>query len=66
MITLHCVICGQEHTELDISHAAVEAWRNSTVLVQDAFPDLTDDQREMLVSGVGPKCWDELFKGEEE
>lgn len=30
-------------------------------LVQDLFPDLSDDEREMLMSGICPPCWDEIL-----
>lgn len=36
-------------------------------LVQEAFPDLSADQREFLISGIGPKGWETIFlPGEEE
>lgn len=35
-------------------------------LVQDAFPALTGDEREFLLTGVMPKEWDEAFGDEEE
>ena len=34
--------------------------------VQDAFPDLTPDQREFLLTGVTPDEWDEIFPEEDE
>ena len=34
----------------------------SGVLIQDAFPTLTVDQREFVVSGMTPDEWDQLFK----
>ncbi len=33
-------------------------------LAQNAFPYLSADEREMLISGVCPKCWAKTF-GEE-
>ena len=32
--------------------------------VQDVFPDLTVDQREMMISGISPEEWDEMFSEE--
>ena len=29
--------------------------------VQDAFPNLNIDEREQIISGTHPQCWDELF-----
>lgn len=33
---------------------------------QKAFPYLSDNEREMIISGICPTCWDETFKDEEE
>jgi len=32
------------------------------MLIQDAFPYLTADQRELLMSGICGKCFNKLFK----
>ena len=42
------------------------AWVNHTPrhtrpYTQDAFPELTPDQQEFLISGTTPEEWDELF-----
>ena len=33
----------------------------SVPLVQDAFPELDDDQREFVLSGITPATWANLF-----
>ena len=35
-------------------------------LVQDVFPDLSDDEREFLISGVTPEEWDEFIGNSDE
>ena len=30
--------------------------------VQNAFPYLSADEREMLISGICPNCWEKMFK----
>lgn len=30
--------------------------------IQDNFPYLSREQREILISGIHPECWDKLFK----
>jgi hypothetical protein len=35
-------------------------------LIQDALPDLTVEQREMLLSGMTQEDWDKMAKEEEE
>lgn len=34
--------------------------------IQDAFPFLSPDERELIISGTHPKCWDEMFPSEDE
>jgi hypothetical protein len=35
-------------------------------LAQEAFPDLSIDEREFIISGIHPTEWNELFGNEEE
>ena len=30
-------------------------------LIQDAFPELSSDERELLLSGICSECWDKIF-----
>jgi len=39
-------------------------WVNGE-LAQRAFPEMKPEDREMLISGVHPKCWEELYPEEE-
>lgn len=34
--------------------------------VQDIFSELRNDDRERLITGICPKCWDEIFEDEDE
>lgn len=40
-------------------------WRSGTGLIQDHMPWLSDDEREVLMTGIGPEEWDEKFKDDE-
>lgn len=42
-----------------------KGWVNGSKTIQEAFPDLSADQREILLTGIGPKQWDEMFKEDE-
>ena len=59
----HCPFCGKLH-EVLVSEADYAAWQGGEH-AQNAFPYLTADEREILISGTCPKCWDSMF-GEEE
>ena len=66
MITIEtvCPVCGTINyvTVAKADLAKYEA--DDGMLIQDAFPYLSADEREMLISGICPKCWDMMFSGE--
>ena len=33
-----------------------------SILIQDIFPEMSSDLREMFVSGMCPTCWDKVFR----
>jgi hypothetical protein len=35
-------------------------WRNKE-LIQNAFPNLDYQQRELIQTGIHPECWEEMF-----
>lgn len=45
--------------ELDITMDQYSRWRGGE-LIQDAMPKLTADEREFVMSGCTPSCWDRL------
>jgi hypothetical protein len=54
-----CRLCHVPRT-LDISPAALAQWQAGT-LIQNAFPDLTPGDRELIQSGICEACFDVLF-----
>jgi hypothetical protein len=56
--TATCPICGEENT-LEIDPAAFDAW-TSGALIQDCFPDLTLNERELIMTGIDQRCWETL------
>ena len=61
MITLitKCPQCGAE-SEIHVNEHDYENYKNGD-LVQNAFPYLSAEDREKLISGVCEKCWAEIF-----
>lgn len=59
LITPACTICEKTST-LELDHRDIAAWK-AGALIQDVWPDLTPDVRELLISGTHPECWDSLF-----
>jgi hypothetical protein len=41
------------------------AWRGGA-LIQRVVPTLPSDERELLISGICPLCWEKLFGGEDD
>lgn len=64
VIETHCPICHQFHY-VEVNERDFYAWQGGK-LAQDAFPYLSSDEREMLISGTCPECWDKMFSEEED
>lgn len=57
--TPECTVCHKV-SEVELPVGPYEAWRAGQ-LIQVAFPDMSADDRELLVSGTHPPCWDALM-----
>ena len=56
------VISGQVNTmALPITVDQLENYYLEGMLLQDAFPNLSADEREFIKTGITPKEWDGLF-----
>ena len=66
MITVEtvCPFCGHVN-KVKVNAADFWDW-NDGKLAQDAFPYLSADEREMLISGICSTCWDNMFSEEED
>lgn len=54
-----CALCGRIH-HTDVDAAALVRWRGGD-FIQDAFPHLSEDAREILLTGTCGPCWDAAF-----
>ena len=59
-----CPVCGKS-TVFTLRVAAYDAWRRGT-LIQDAFPEMSIDDRETLKTGFCGPCFESLFYPEPE
>ena len=56
---------GKYHTRnIDITNEQLSRWTNGG-FIQDICPDLSEDDREFLISGVTPDEWDNFLNAEE-
>ena len=60
-----CNDCGEE-VQMEVSRAGYNAWMSGGKLIQVAFPELSKNKREVLISGTCGACFDKLFAGMEE
>lgn len=58
-VVKECCVC-KHPAVVEVPRSQYDAWR-SGMLAQDAFPDLSLGEREMLISGTHPECWKKLF-----
>lgn len=60
-ITKTSIISGVTRTkDIPVTEEQLIYW-NSGMLIQRAMPDLTDDQREFIMTGITQEEWDELY-----
>ena len=62
--TPRCVVCGNT-AFLEVEAEGFARWIGG-MYVQDALPTLTDDQRELLLSGTHAHCWATLWPEEDD
>lgn len=59
-----CPFCGKK-VEVEVEESQYIAWLNGA-LVQDAFPTMSATNREILLTGMCPKCQDMIFSSGDE
>ena len=59
-----CPFCGRSH-EIEVNEIDYLNWQNG-MMAQDAFPYLSADERELLISGIDSECWEKYFGSDEE
>ena len=64
VVAAPCRLCN-EVTDLTVNVEGFVAWQGGK-LIQEALPELDADQRELLISGTCPTCWEKMFPSEEE
>lgn len=65
IITKISPLTGKENSmDLPITTFQLDLWRNG-MLIQDAFPNLTNSEREFIKTGITEEEWNFLFKESE-
>lgn len=54
----------EQHMDMDLTaeqfSVSLKAWRSGN-LIQNAFPTLSSEEREFLMTGTSPQKWEEMF-----
>jgi len=58
-----CIVCGQSSL-LNLDTDKLMRWKSGE-RVQTVWPEWSSDQRELLITGTHPKCWEQMFGGDE-
>lgn len=61
-IVIRTICPGCTHSKIyELDMIEYQKWSDGK-FIQDAFPDLSNDDRERLISGICPSCWEASFK----
>lgn len=62
VLTRKCPFCGKEHSITVTQRSYLDGMNllKKGALMQNAFPSWTPDEREFLMTGICPKCWEEM------
>ena len=55
-----CNVCDTEY-RLNVMEEDYLRWQEGKTLIQDAFPYLSIGDRELMISGICAKCWEDMF-----
>lgn len=60
-----CRCCNKEKT-LPVDSERYQKWRDGKDYIQNLFPELSAEDRELMLSGTCGPCFDKMFPAEEE
>ena len=60
-VECECPFC-RKISEVTISESSWHRW-NLGELIQNAAPELSPAERELLISGICSECWNKMFGG---
>lgn len=58
-LTVRCPLCGVKKT-IAVIPEYYAAWKNNEMRLKDATPNLTEDERHFLMTGICGFCWADL------
>lgn len=64
-VTLNVVDVADESHYMDVKQIDLDTYYDGA-LIQDAFPYLTNEQRELIITGLTVEMWSDMFPKDEE
>ena len=64
VVAVPCRMCDTVH-DLTVNVEGFVNWQSGQ-LIQNALPELSADERELLISGTCDECWQQLFPPDED
>ena len=65
-LLVKCHVCDTQHSLMVTEESYQEFIKPNRKHIQDIFPYLTADERELLISHTCKKCWDKMFGTDED
>jgi len=62
--TLPCILC-KKTSIIELDEDKYEKYMEGESKIETIWPDKTADEREMIMTGTHPECWEKIFEGEE-
>ena len=60
ILECRCPMCGQT-AKIEVWDVDYYRYELNGGLVQDCFPYLTANEREAIITGICPECWERMF-----
>lgn len=61
IISIGCKICKRE-IHILVPRGGYSLWARGLKSIQEAMPQLSEDDRELLISNICGRCFDKLFE----
>lgn len=61
ILSVKCKVCKRDITVM-VPRGGYNLWARGLKRIQDAMPQLSEDDRELLMSGICGRCFDKLFE----
>ena len=63
VVTPECVVCKERGMLEGVDALGFIRWSELGENIQDALPELDEDQRELLMTGTHAHCWEKMWEG---